>query len=108
MGVLFKDGHPGGPGRPKGARNKLATEFIETLYGSWQEHGAAAIEELRHKNVEAYVRTIGQLMAQKSEIDISHRVEESISEEHARLVVEGFLDSLRVDAPTGSKALRAP
>jgi phage terminase large subunit-like protein len=31
-----------GCGRPKGARNKLTTEFFNDFYAAWQEHGAQA------------------------------------------------------------------
>lgn len=39
-------GHNGGPGRPNGSRNKLAQEFIDACYDSWQTHGAAALDRI--------------------------------------------------------------
>jgi len=43
--------------------------------------------------------------SQSIDQNITHRVEESISEEHARLVAEGYLESLRRHQGNGSKEL---
>jgi hypothetical protein len=40
-------GNTGLPGRPKGARNKLAEAFINDLYQDWKEHGVQVIQEAR-------------------------------------------------------------
>jgi len=38
----------GGPGLPKGSRNKLAEAFINEAYASWQKHGPAAFDRRRN------------------------------------------------------------
>jgi hypothetical protein len=46
----FKPGESGNPkGRPKGARNRLGTKFLEALEADFNKHGAQAIEQVRQK-----------------------------------------------------------
>ena len=46
----FVRGNSGGPGRPKGSRNRLGEEFLSDLYADWMEHGASVIAEVRERN----------------------------------------------------------
>ena len=65
----FKAGQSGNPnGRPKGARNKLTTEFFEDFYGAWQEHGAQALKDVAEKNPKDFVRAAAMLMPKEFEI----------------------------------------
>lgn len=66
----FQPGNPGGPGRPKGSRNKLSEAFIEAVHVDFQQHGVAAIEAARVENPLGYVRMIAGLLPQK--IDVAH------------------------------------
>jgi len=84
-----------GPGRPKGSRNKLETDFLETLYANWQQNGSKAIQELRERDVAAYIKVVAGLLPKESKVDLALRSAETISEEHARLVAEDFMESLR-------------
>jgi hypothetical protein len=64
MGALgrFVSGNSGGPGRPKGSRNRLGEEFLSDLYADWTEHGASVIAEVRERNPVAYLRTVAGLL----------------------------------------------
>jgi len=42
----FKAGQSGGPGRPKGSKNKLAESYLHDLYEHYLEHGKEAIQWL--------------------------------------------------------------
>src|SRR5215470_10951523 len=55
----FKPGQSGNlAGRPRGARNKLASRVLEDLIASWQKHGPVALEiAFREKPVE-YVKAV--------------------------------------------------
>jgi hypothetical protein len=52
----FKPGESGNPkGRPKGARNRLGTKFLEALEADFNKHGAQAIEQVRQKKPEGAI-----------------------------------------------------
>src|SRR4051812_25541315 len=59
---LFQKGSPPGPGRPKGARNKLSEALLEALDADFKEHGKNAITEMRQKDPAAYVRALVSLV----------------------------------------------
>jgi len=58
----FITGHNGGPGRPRGSRNKLSEQFFADLCADWQAHGAGAIEIVRRDHPVAYLRTVATLL----------------------------------------------
>ncbi len=64
----FQPGNPGGPGRPKGSRNKLTESFLDALHSDFQAHGAAAIEAARVENPLGYIRVVAGLMPAKVEV----------------------------------------
>ena len=69
IGRPFQPRNPGGPGRPKGSRNKLAEAFLEALHADFQAHGAAAIEAARTESPLGYVRVVASLLPQKLEVN---------------------------------------
>ena len=52
----FQTGNIGGPGRPKGSRNKLGEDFISAIYEDWTEHGAAVLKQVRQTSPSTYLR----------------------------------------------------
>ncbi len=64
----FQPGGEGGPGRPKGARNKLSEAFIGTLADDFAEHGPDVIIGLRRTNPVAYCNVIARLMPKLMEL----------------------------------------
>src|SRR3974377_2353704 len=65
----FLMGHKGGPGRPKGARNRLCGEFIEDVYADWIAHGAGVLSEVREKSPGVYLRVVASLIPQHLAIE---------------------------------------
>jgi hypothetical protein len=55
-------GHKGGPGRPRGARNKLGEEFLADVYADWVEHGAGVLVDVREKSPAIYLRVVASLV----------------------------------------------
>jgi Family of unknown function (DUF5681) len=63
----FKPGQSGNPkGRPKGARNRLGTQFIEALEADFNQFGPQAIAQVREKKPEVYMRVVADPFAQAS------------------------------------------
>src|SRR6478672_2192414 len=58
----FITGHNGGPGRPRGSRNKLSERFFADLCADWQAHGAGTMEIVRRDHPVAYLRTVASLL----------------------------------------------
>jgi hypothetical protein len=64
----FLPGNSGFGGRPKGARNKLTTEFFDDFYAAWQKHGAKALEQVAANSPRDFVRVAAMLMPKEFEI----------------------------------------
>jgi hypothetical protein len=66
----FLTGNSGGGGRPKGSRNKLATEFLDAMASDFAEHGRAAIERVRTEKPDVYLRVVADLMPRQAQLDV--------------------------------------
>lgn len=64
----FLTGNKGGPGRPKGSRNKLGEDFIEALFWDWLEHGRSVIETVRRDRPQEYLKLVAGLIPRQIEI----------------------------------------
>ncbi len=58
----FAVGNPGGPGRAKGSKHRLAEDFLRTLVDDFREHGAEAIAAAREADPMGYMRTCAALV----------------------------------------------
>ena len=64
--VPFKPGQSGNPkGRPKGARNRLGTQFLEALDADFNQFGIQAIALVREKKPEVYMRVVADLLPRR-------------------------------------------
>jgi hypothetical protein len=81
-GVPFKPGVSGNPaGRPKGARNKLAENFLAALADDFAEHGVSAVERVRATEPATYLKIIGgclprELMIKALSVNVTGTVAE--------------------------------
>ncbi|WP_374634030.1 DUF5681 domain-containing protein [Ferrovibrio sp.] len=65
----FKPGQVANPkGRPKGSRNKLGEDFLRELCADFAEHGRAAIEAVREKKPEVYMKVVADLLPKQIEV----------------------------------------
>lgn len=76
----FQVGGSGGPGRPKGARNKLGEKMIEDMLTDWERHGIKAIEKMREERPHEYVRAFVSILPKEIKIEhIDEMTDEQIS-----------------------------
>ena len=68
----WKPGQSGNPiGRRLGSRNKLSEDFLKALQADFEAHGVEAIEAVRTKRPQDYLKIIASLLPAKSELDVS-------------------------------------
>jgi hypothetical protein len=82
-------GNTGLPGRPKGARNKLAEAFINDLYQDWKEHGIQVIQEVRETRPSDYLKICAILVRSSSEFN-------SISETMHSDAIDELIEERRI------------
>ena len=70
----FVPGHPGGPGRPKGSRHRLAESFFKALADDFEQHGIEAIRAARANNPGEYARIVAGLQKQLQEVEADVQV----------------------------------
>ena len=69
--VPFKPGQSGNPkGRPKGARNRIGTQFLEALEADFNKFGSQAIAQVREKKPEVYMRVVADLLPKEANINV--------------------------------------
>lgn len=88
----FVEGHPGGPGRPKGSRHRLEEAFLRTLADSFVANGAETIEYLRVNDPSTYNRIIASLVTKQANVDVTHHEGEGLNEAQARNMAQEFLE----------------
>ena len=70
-GRPFQPGQSGNPkGRPKGARNRLGTQFLEALEADFNQFGSDAIALVREKKPEVYMRVVADLLPKEANINV--------------------------------------
>jgi Family of unknown function (DUF5681) len=70
-GRPFSPGRSGNPnGRPKGARNRLGTQFLEALEADFNQFGIQAIALVRERKPETYMRVVADLLPKEANINV--------------------------------------
>jgi hypothetical protein len=67
----FLPGNNGGTGRPKGARNKLGEAFLDALHEDFNEHGQAAIVQVRTEKPDQYLKVIASILPRDLNVNIN-------------------------------------
>lgn len=100
-GNPFKPGQSGNPkGRPKGARSKLSSDFINAIAADFQKHGIEAIELTREDKPSEYLKIVASLLPKeiKLDADITDATQYSDTERLTRLA---FLLGLKQERGVG-------
>jgi len=67
--TTFKSGHPGGPGRARGSRNRLSKKFLDALLADFEEGGAAAIKICRLEDPVRYTAILASILPREMSIE---------------------------------------
>ena len=103
----FKIGGPGGPGRPKGSKNKLSEHFLHALAEDFKKNGVEAIERVCKDSPGEYLRIIAGLIPKEFLLDVTKEETETwVINAQPQLSVEEWvkqhgLDKLKRNAIEG-------
>lgn len=76
----FQPGNNGGPGRPKGARNKLGEAFLQDMLADWEEHGPETIQAVRLERPDVYLKVVASVLPKDINVNVNP-LEEATDEE---------------------------
>ena len=102
----FLTGNIGGGGRPKGARNKLGEAFLDALHEDFNEHGQAAIVQVRTEKPDQYLKVIASILPRDLNVNINpndEMTDEQLIERIRSLdaAIRPFLDTERASGSVG-------
>lgn len=81
----FIKGKTGGPGRPRGARNKLGEAFIADLQADWEEHGPKTIQTVREDRPDVYLKVVASILPRDLNVNVNGLEDKTDDELIARL-----------------------
>ncbi len=68
---VWQPGQSGNPaGRPKSSRNKLTEDFLKALADDFDQHGKAAIVEVRQEDPAKYLSIVAQLVPKETDVNV--------------------------------------
>ena len=91
----FLTGNIGGPGRPKGSRNRLGEHFFEALFDDWSKHGPLVIARVRESNPAIYLKIVASLLPQQMAVEVSNGFDEMNAQELRAYVAHEFVELSR-------------
>jgi len=68
---------PGNPGRPKGARSKLGTAFVEAMLKDFEAHGVEVVEAVRLDKPDQYLKVIASILPK--EFDLGEKTADALT-----------------------------
>lgn len=77
----FKKGNAGGPGRPKGSRDRINKAFLDALANDFDKHGIAVIDQVREESAKDYLTIVSKLVPREIEQTTRHQFDDLSNEE---------------------------
>jgi hypothetical protein len=102
----FAPGTAGGPGRPRGARDRLAQAMLATLSVDWEQHGAEVLERVRARWPQVYLSVMASLLP-KERIHSQLNPLEGISDDELA-ALEEHLAAIRAKTVLAIEMLEKP
>jgi hypothetical protein len=69
---------PGNPGKPKGARHKLAEDFFRELAKAFEERGAVALSAMIDESPKDFIKTIAGLQTKELEANVTGEMSDEL------------------------------
>jgi|18_taG_2_1085343.scaffolds.fasta_scaffold02822_3 hypothetical protein len=91
----FQPGNNGGPGRPKGSRNKLGEAFLADFLSDWEEHGVTAIQTMRADRPHEYVKVAASILPKELNVKVSEFDE--LTDDQLDKRITALADALRLE-----------
>jgi hypothetical protein len=82
----FLTGNIGGPGRPKGSRNKLGEVALAMLHDDFVQHGVGVIEQVRLESPATYLKVVASVIPSELNVNVSQLQE--LSDEDLALLAQ--------------------
>ena len=95
-------GYKGGPGRPKGSRNKLGEAFLQDMYERWQARGVEAINKTIDTQPAQFLRAVASLMPQQ--LEVKKQAFDGVTDEQLDAIIAAIRGALGIvrDSEVGS------
>lgn len=104
----FKPGQSGNPaGRPKGARVRLGEAFLADLLTDFEQHGKAAIKDMREKSPTDYCKVVAATLPKELNVKVDE-INELSDEQLAGRLASIAAELARAGSGIGSGAVEAP
>jgi hypothetical protein len=84
----FLSGCKPGPGRAKGSRNRLASDFLAAFADDFEKHGAAVIAKVRDEKPDVYLRVAADLLPRDLNVNLDVAVDVANFAERFRAAYE--------------------
>ena len=95
----FKPGNPGGPGRPKGSKNKITMEYLDRLWDHFKEHGPDVLDRVCRDKPDVYLKLVASLIDR--DWNMHHTGEQTIN-------LVSFLDVIQDDLKSRQETFNKP
>jgi len=86
MAKFRPDGLPASAGRPRGARNRLQTQFLEDLLEAWQRDGKAALKVAAVEEPTKFIQICAGLMPREVQLEATGPLTDLSDEELSALL----------------------